>query len=125
MTAPTPETHRYVGMWRPPFEVVCPKVGESAPACNCGARLPLREEILDHWLAGHFDEPQYEAKERHAGAPKPYTVRWHLQDGRTGTTEVFKATSAEDAIRQATMGSAGAPPRELIIDEAFPAESNP
>jgi len=79
MTAPTPETHRYVGMWRPPFESLwlyqrkLYRLDEIT--CPCGAQLPnpqsysvgatpkiLRDHAWAHWFGGHFDEPQYEAK---------------------------------------------------------------
>lgn len=76
MTTPTKETHRYVGMWRPPFEEVTKRAEDSFSCksvpfvCTCGVSLMHtsggiawkldREKRLDHWLAGHFDEPIYE-----------------------------------------------------------------
>lgn len=80
-SAPTPATHRYVGMWRPPLaevirrEFVQHPSGEFYFDCPCGSvcfrcsaavRGPCDAAssltLLNHWLAGHFDEPQYEAK---------------------------------------------------------------
>jgi hypothetical protein len=76
--ATSPETHRYVGMWRPPFDTIfttenklgryqysmCPcGIGLANPElCSPAIRHQSWEDAHKHWLAGHFDVPQYELK---------------------------------------------------------------
>ena len=83
--APTAETHRFMGMWRPPLETLLQKdAAEHRIRCPCNEwkaqwlvrwgntchydnqmnREQSHREFLEHWLAGHFDEPQYELKSR-------------------------------------------------------------
>jgi len=82
----TPESHRYVGMWRPPLESLTHKdVPVEQLFCPCGAAEwevrwgiiwhhnakmsrtervtgEFKREFVDHYLAGHFDTPIYEPK---------------------------------------------------------------
>lgn len=49
---PTPETHRYVGMWRPPFGTVFPE-NRQHPAdgfrviCECGSGAMTMNEVRE------------------------------------------------------------------------------
>lgn len=66
-TAIDPTRHRYVGMFRPPMELCC-----NDSYCRCGMALRgsmgmYPNWIHEHYLMGHFDEPQYEDK-KHSGA---------------------------------------------------------
>ncbi len=50
-----PAKHRYIGMFRRPYD--CPN---AYVACTCGAILQTMEITREHWQAGHWDQPQYE-----------------------------------------------------------------
>lgn len=73
-STPTPETHRYVGMWRPPWEPLLDDFdsqwnrGDHAiikgPMAPGGRRYDDGNELRADYLAGHFDVPQYEPKEK-------------------------------------------------------------
>jgi hypothetical protein len=56
---PTPETHTFEGMWRPPWETMTGAV----PYCPiCKLPAPIMLERYNCWLAGHFDTPIYTPK---------------------------------------------------------------
>lgn len=63
---PTPETHRYLGMWRPPWEDAQMEAkNKREPQCRCGEYLQMMSingtgTLMSHYLSGHFDTPQYE-----------------------------------------------------------------
>ena len=50
-----PKQHQFIGMFRMPFVLK----SNGYLSCNCGQILQTRETCLNHWLAGHWDEPQY------------------------------------------------------------------
>ncbi|HXJ38903.1 MAG TPA: hypothetical protein VNH18_06465 [Bryobacteraceae bacterium] len=78
--SPTPETHRYVGMWRPTFDAAIAqcKMPNIGYRCPCGGSGGLTEWVMEHWLAGHFDVPQYEAKPiSKAAEPTLGYEEWH------------------------------------------------
>jgi hypothetical protein len=70
---PAPETHRYIGMWRPPFEHVLAdhKKVNTIYLEDGGFLYPFGDaygdkrgtiKLKEYWLAGHFDVPQYVRK---------------------------------------------------------------
>lgn len=87
---PTKETHRYVGMWRPPWESLWGEFTRQrnleidqhrdppyAQIPNCFEShgrlynaLKDVEKFRSDYLAGHFDEPVYELK-KSAEEPAP------------------------------------------------------
>lgn len=51
----SPQTHVFLGMYRPPLEKV-----QDDQRRTCGIQYPDGyRAIREHWLAGHFDIPQY------------------------------------------------------------------
>lgn len=71
---PTPETHRYLGMFRPPWEEVLAKMKavDSRYLQDGNVLLPFSDnygncsgtfKLKEWWLAGYYDAPQYELKE--------------------------------------------------------------
>lgn len=74
----TAETHRYVGMFRPPWEPIFEEhwrqimsrdddsvwsAQESALDPECEWKFENESELRQAYLAGDFDIPQYELKE--------------------------------------------------------------
>jgi hypothetical protein len=56
-----PETHRFLGMWRPPSPPDSPqKRGCSAIICRCLVELGDEAQVRQHWDTGCFDLPEYE-----------------------------------------------------------------
>jgi hypothetical protein len=92
---PTPETHTFEGMWRPPWETIrfaeCPACGP-IPKSTTMWPEPGRQTHRC-WLAGHFDTPIYREKDgtrKRCGAcngsgmvaaepKKPPTIRVHAR----------------------------------------------
>lgn len=52
----TPATHRYIGMWRPPYSDVASGRAPRPFGCSRGYHEALHQD----WIAGLYDVPIYE-----------------------------------------------------------------
>lgn len=148
---PTPETHRYVGMWRPPFESLWlyprNQYHFDEITCPCGAQLPnpgkyavgstpkiLRDHAWAHWFAGHFDEPQYEplestarpkpTEEANAAAGetvRPYRIKWRMPSGNL-TFSISDGLCPEDAVKKARAEFPFGR-ADAVVEEVYPIEA--
>lgn len=97
----SPKTHRFVGVYRPPLVSV--DVGGTEQCPGCGA-LNFREKPkVEHWLAGHFDVPQWELLEEKQSGISQRVAKARRYD------EVVEACKALGLV----FGGAGVLPRDV------------
>ena len=63
---PSPDTHRYIGMWRPSFD----QAQKMNYPDTCGHSSTIKG-VHHNWLSGHYDTPIYERVRE--GAYRVYT----------------------------------------------------
>lgn len=58
-SAINPSLHKFIGMFRPPTNVLIPGKPVYAVICLCGEHLQYRNQCHEHYAKGCLDTPQY------------------------------------------------------------------